>query len=523
MKNELSRTKAASLNAVTMLITQAVSLLLRFGVQTSFIHELSQSYLGLNGLFANVISFLSFADLGIGTAITVALYKPIADKDVDKIRLLINFYRKTYLIIILVISAVGLGISPWIYLFIKKPVFSNMQLTLWFILYLVSTLATYFSANKRSFLMATQQGYLNSLNDFIFKAIQQLAQILILVFFHSFLWFLIIQVVIAVLGNWQLSRTANKYYPEIFHNNKLLAKNNLKVDTLKEIKRNVIGAISSKIGIIIVFGTDNVILSAFIGLAAVAKYSNYMLIVQSVSSVFSQVIGSFVGSIGNLHVTASKERQKMTLYRLLYLNTLINLFVSVGLAFAFSSFISIWAGENYLLSTNLTIGIVLNYSINQSRYAAQCFISGMGLYWSVRWKSLIEAGINLFLSLLFIQVLHLGIMGVVLGTLGSNILVNVVWEPYIVFHDGALGSMKTYLFKYTCYEFFIITVIIILSLVSHLFMHIGLVQLIIYTAVVEVLVLSVFLLCTFKLSEFHYFLNLCQKFYYRVKNSIVRK
>ncbi|MFD1421860.1 lipopolysaccharide biosynthesis protein [Lactiplantibacillus songbeiensis] len=523
MKNESNRTKAASLNAVTILVTQILSLLLRFGVQTAFIHELSQNYLGLNGLFSNIISFLSFADLGIGTAITVALYEPIADRNIKKLRVLINFYRKTYLIIILVVFIIGLGISPWIYLFIKKPVFSNFQLTSWFLLYLLSTLATYFSANKRSFLMATQQGYLNSLNDFVFKAVQQTLQILVLVFFHSFLWFLILQVGVAILGNWQISKVADSRYPNVFLKNNLIWKNHLDSVTMKSIKHNVVGAISSKVGSIIVFGTDNLILSTFVGLMAVAKYSNYMLIVQSISSVFSQVMGSIVGSIGNLHVTAPKERQKAVLYQLLYMNMLINLFVSVGLSFAINGFISVWAGNDYLLSTNITIGIVLNYSITQSRYAAQCFISGMGLYWSLRWKSLIEAAINLFLSLFFVQVLNFGIMGVILGTLGSNILVNIIWEPYIVFYDGGLGSPKMYLFKYTCYEIYIIVVIVVLSIISPLMIHAGLVKLFFYTVIVEIVSITIFMLLTLGLPEFHYFFNVCQNFYCKVKSKLLRK
>ena len=504
MKNELNRTKAASINALTMVLTQAISLILKFGVQTVFIQQLSQSYLGLNGLFSNIISFLSFADLGIGTAITVALYKPIATGDTRRLRILMYFYKKTYEVIIGAMFVIGLAISPWIYVLIKNSNFSKTQLSFWFIAYLASTMATYFSAHKRSFLMATQQGYLNSLNDFLFKSIQQVIQIILIYFFQSFSSFLVVQMLAAICANIQLSRMVSRHYPKVFEASKKENLKQLDKGTLRHIKRNVAGAISSKVGSIIVFGTDNIILSAFIGLSAVAKYSNYTLIVQSISSLFAQVISSFVGSIGNLHATSSIKKQEEVIYRLLYINTLVNLFVTVGLSTAINGFITIWAGNGYLLSLSVTIGIVINCSINLSRTVVQNFISGMGLYWFLRWKSLIEACVNLFLSLLFILVFKVGILGVVLGTLGSNCLINLFWEPYIVFHEGLHISMRQFLLKYTFYELFIIFASISLIFFSTGFGTTGLFSLIWHTCLAEIILFFVFIGITCRTKEFKY-------------------
>ncbi|MDQ7937710.1 hypothetical protein RA086_08820 [Lactiplantibacillus sp. WILCCON 0030] len=521
MNKGLNRTKAASLNATTMFVTQIVGLVLKFLVQTAFIHELSQNYLGLNGLFANVISFLSFADLGIGTAITVALYQPIAENNMPKLRVLVDFYRKTYLVIIGVTTVVGVLMSPWIYTFIKNPVFSQTQLAMWFLLYLASTIMTYFSAHKRSFLISTQEEYLNSLNDFSFKAIQQISQVVVIMVWQSFAGFLVIQLVATLMANWQLSRMVQKRYPAIFRREAQKEKYVMDRQAIRQIKKNVVGAISSKIGTIVVFGTDNLILSMFIGLTAVAKYSNYMLVIQSMNSLFSQVIGSFVSSIGNLHATATPERQEKVLYRLMYINAIVNLFVSTGLAFAFSGFINVWAGKNYLLPEVVMIVIVLNYSINQARYVVQNFIAGMGLYWSLRWKSLIEAGINLGLSLLFVSVGQMGVLGVVIGTLGSNILINVFWEPYIVFHDGLKLPLKRYFCKYFMYEAFTLIVIVIVGKLGLAAVSAGLPMLILDTMALELTVLLLFGICTSKSDEFKYVKILIQKLLVKVKNTII--
>ncbi|WP_155287888.1 lipopolysaccharide biosynthesis protein [Lacticaseibacillus zhaodongensis] len=505
MKN---RTKAASLNAVTMIVTQLIGLVLKFGVQTVFIHELTKDFLGINGLYANVISFLNFADLGIGSAITVALYRPIAENNNALIRSLMRLYKKTYSIIITVMIVLGFCSAPFVHYLIKNPSFSNADISLWFLIYLISTVATYFSAHKRSFLMATQEGYLSSLNDFAFKTVQQVLQIFIIAFFHSYLGFLIVQAVAAVASNFQLSVMVDHRYPNIFKNTHFAKQtvSDFKIPRtdLQLIKKNVVGAISSKLGEIVVFGTDNVVLSAAVGLSAVAQYSNYSLIVQSITSILSQVMGSIVGGIGNLHVTETSDRQEDVLYKLLYLNALLNLFITVGLSVCLTPFIRMWAGSEYMLTASVTAAIILNYSLNQSRYFAQNFISGMGLYWSLRWKSIIEALINLAASIFLVVSCNLGILGVVSGTLFSNLAINVWWEPFIVFKNGLHKPMLEFMKKYFLYESFtavcaIIGIFISIRLVGGSFL-----KMILVTVLTEILMLAAFFLITFKVGEFEY-------------------
>ena len=57
------------------------TLLLSFASRTVFIYVLGAEYLGLNGLFTNILSFLALSELGLGSAIAFLLYKPIAEND----------------------------------------------------------------------------------------------------------------------------------------------------------------------------------------------------------------------------------------------------------------------------------------------------------------------------------------------------------------------------------------------------------------------------------------------------------
>lgn len=503
----MNRTKAASINAFTVLITQFLGLFLKFAVQTVLIHTLSQSYVGLNGLFANVISFLSFADLGIGAAITVALYRPIAEDKTDEIRTLLAFYRKVYFMIGTVITVVGIVVAPFLHLAIKGNSFSDGQITLWFIIYLGGTVATYFSAYKRSFLMAEQRGYISSVNDFIFKSAQQISQILALVLAHSFLLFLVAQLVFVVLSNIQLSWKVSKIHPYLFNN---LKSKKMELQFLNEIKKNVIGSISSKAGAIVVFGTDNFLLSAFVGLVSVAKYSNYMLVIQSLNSIFSQTLSAIIASIGNLNITSDSEHKENVMFNLMYVNAAMNVFLVTGLGFGINTFIEVWAGPNYGLNYWTVFIILLNFLVNQFRYTVQNFISGMGLYWQLRWKSLIEASVNFVMSFLLIYFFKMGILGVVLGTLSSNLLVNAWWEPLIVYKYGLKKSAVPYLFKYVKYMLISAGALgasMKLSAILHLR---NIFELFILLIVVELGVGIIFLVVTYRSHEFKYFVNLMQ-------------
>ncbi|WKF84157.1 lipopolysaccharide biosynthesis protein [Lacticaseibacillus pantheris] len=508
----MNRTRMASLNTATVIVTQVVSLILKFAVQTVFIHELSQGYLGLNGLFANILSFLSFADLGIGTAITVELYGPIARNDIIQMRRLLALYKKAYTIIAITFTVLGICIAPFVHLFIKNGGFSNTQIMFWFVLYMLGTTATYFAAYKRSFLMASQRGYLSTLNDFSFRSIQQILQIIAIVTLHSFLTFLLIQLLSVVASNIQISRMTSRRFPDVFSKDHVRKNGSLGKEMLSDIKRNVVGAVSSNIGTIIVFGTDNVILSSFVGLGAVARYSNYSLITQSLNSIFSQALKQIVSSIGNLNVTSDNEKKQLTLLRMLFFSACINLVLISGLGAGINIFIHIWAGKNYLLNSLVVFVFLLNFLVTQFRYTAQNFISGMGLYWPLRWKSVLEAGVNLVFSLLFVVVLKMSVLGVVLGTLISNMAINVWWEPLIVYKYGIKKGFVEYLRKYFWYMGICILVLLVGTGISIVFSSVTLIELVFIEVIFELLSVFFFILLTRKSSEYRFFIALIKKY-----------
>lgn len=101
-------------NSSVSMFCQLATSVLSFINRTFFIYFLNVEYLGLNGLFSNILSMLSLAELGIGTAIIYKLYKPIAEKDVKKIQALMNFYKNAYQVIGIIILIIGISLIPFL-------------------------------------------------------------------------------------------------------------------------------------------------------------------------------------------------------------------------------------------------------------------------------------------------------------------------------------------------------------------------------------------------------------------------
>ncbi|MFW6769195.1 lipopolysaccharide biosynthesis protein [Leuconostoc citreum] len=442
--NNITRTKAAIMNSSVATIAQVVSLILNFTSRTFFIRILGEQFLGLNGLFVNLLNILAFSELGIGSAITFALYNPLASHNISQIKALMGLYRKSFHIISIIIVAGGVIIMP----FLPNMIAGNADVGNVFIafaLYLCNSALSYLWSYKRSIFIASQLGYINTLNQMVFNVLMQILQVLFLFLTPSYYIYLCIQIAFTILSNFQISRLANKKYPY------LMDKNIDKVDSkvLSYLKKNIIGMISSKIGGVVVFGTDNVIISAFIGLAAVGKYSNYTLVLNGVNAVIGQLVNAITPSIGNFKIEKSKREQLELFYKYTQVNAYIVFSISLMLAMLFPSFIRLWIGSKYELDYFLTMLIILGFFINGLRNSNLNFMNAYGTFWEMRYKSLWEAGTNLILSLLLIKFTSLGIGSVVLGTIGANLLVNAWWEPFIVLKSGIGVSEKQYIGLYT--------------------------------------------------------------------------
>ncbi|WP_426385949.1 lipopolysaccharide biosynthesis protein [Latilactobacillus curvatus] len=443
----VSRRKASIKNASVALSSQVIRMVGQFIVQTIFIQTLGAKYLGANGLFSNLVTFLSFAELGIGAAFSYALYAPLAKKDEKLISAIMDLYRKVYNSIGIGILILGLGISY----FVPSLTNSSSQLEHirgYFILYLLSTVVSYFFTYNRSLLIANQMGYIDSKNQMIFSVFRYIFQVLFLIYFNSYLGYLIVQILSNLLSNLAITRLANKQYPFL----KTTKKEKLDPQVLKTIKKNVIGTVSSKIGSIVVTGTDNILISKFVSLAAVGLYSNYSLITAGVTTILNQVFTAVIASFGNLGVTERKniKKQLVLFDQFVYVNAFFALFVSLFLFGIFQPFVNLWVGSKYMLSYSTVILIVVNFFLALFRPALY-LVNAYGLFWGYRYKSIVEAVVNFGLSFILVKCTSMGIDGVLLGTIVGNILVNSWWDPMILFTGAYHQNISEFYMKYWAY------------------------------------------------------------------------
>ena len=152
--NEKSRTENSIMNITTGLFGQGLQVLLSFINRMAFIRCLSADYLGLNGLFTNVLSVLSLAELGIGSAIVYALYKPLAEKDEKKIIAYMNFYARAYRTIGIVVAVAGIIMLPFLNVIINLPYQIHENIYVLYCISLFNTSITYFFSYKSSSMAA---------------------------------------------------------------------------------------------------------------------------------------------------------------------------------------------------------------------------------------------------------------------------------------------------------------------------------------------------------------------------------
>ncbi|MBQ1547134.1 MAG: lipopolysaccharide biosynthesis protein [Lachnospiraceae bacterium] len=448
------RTKNSFINFLANEGSIIVNIILSFITRTVFIYTLGKAYLGVNGLFANVLSVLSLAELGIGTAMIYHMYAPVANNDFVLQRKLMNLYRRLYKIVAAVVAVLGLILVPFLpYLIKEKDAAGIENLTLIYILYLFNTVASYFFSYKRSIINAHQKMYVVTIIDTICTSIQFIVQIVILLVFKNFILYLCIQIAAAILSNVFVSIRADKMYPFLKENKKDLPDEPLKKDIYKNI-----GAMSlHRFGDIFVNNTDNLIMSAFVGIIIEGVYSNYLLIQTSVYTALNSVFLAVTASVGDLSVKEDKEKL-YDVYKMLYfLCFWLFSFSSVCFITLYNPFISFWTQKpDYTFEMPIVLLIVINFYFAGMRRVTLTFRDVLGLYWYDRYKPIFEAVINLVASLILVQ--KIGISGIFLGTLISTLTTCFWIEPLVTYKYGFKRNVGEYFGRFALYTAFTVAV-----------------------------------------------------------------
>lgn len=504
------RLKNSIKNMKYNIIAQIANLIIQFISRTFFIKILENEYLGINGLFSNILSLLSLADMGIGTILTYSMYEPLAKKNENRLKELINEYKKIYSIIALIVFIAGLCMVPFLHFFIKDMTnISNISFI--YALYLTNTVVSYLCMYKISIINADQKNYIVSVIQQIFNIIANIIMIIILLFTHNFIAYLVTQIFFSITSNIYIAKTAEKMYPFI----KEIKGYKLNKEKKREIKRNMLATLFHKIGGVIVYGTDNLIMSAMVGLKEVGIYSNYVLIISAITKFTSQYFTSISASVGNMNVETSKKHSYSIFKKIFYGNFWIYTFCSICLYFLLNPFIEIWIGKEYIFDSSLVLTIVLVFYIEGMRLTVLNFRDAMGLFTQDQLKAIIEAILNLAISI--ILTLKFGIIGIFLGTIFSMILTCIWVEPYVLFKYGFRLKVRLYFKIFLKYILIGIISFFATYLANKLIIGNSIMIFILRFIVIVMISNIVIILATFRTEEFKYFWNIVKRVIKREK------
>lgn len=473
-----SRIKNTTKNAITGLLNQVINLLLNFISRTVFIHYLGVEYLGISGLFTNILQVLSMADLGFGTAMVYSMYKPIANDDKSTLSSLMNYYRKIYNYIAVSVLVIGFILIPFLP-YIVNTEKSIDHLVIYYILYLLNTVMSYLFVYKTSIAVAHQKSYILNNYDSLFIIIQNILQIIFLIYTRNFIIFLIIQIMCSFIKNLYKARKSEQMYPYIKN------KGEINERTKKEIFNNVKSMFVYKVGGVLLNNTDNVIISILIGTSVVGLYSNYLIVITAINSFTNIFFNSMTASIGNLNVTSSNDESFQYFNRINFLSVCVFSFCGICFYTLINDFINLWLGNAFIFDKLTVIAITLNLVIPGTIRTVSLYRDTMGMFQDTKYIFFITSVINIILSIILGK--EMGLAGVLLATSIARLLTNMWFEPLVLFKKYLKQSPIKYFRKQIGFWIiFVINLIIVQILCNIIFTNITLFSFVLKTIFVAI-------------------------------------
>lgn len=440
-----TRTEYSILNILTGMGGYILNTILGFVCRMVFVNYLSADYLGVNGLFTNLLVMLSLAELGIGSAVVYALYKPLAENDEDKIASLVKFYGTAYKTIGIVVAIVGLSLLPFLNVIIREQPDIQESIYLLYFINLFNSASTYFFSYRSSLIIAAQRNYIVGAVNYAVTIIQSVFQMIALALTRNYLIYLIIQTMGTLIYNITISRIAVKMYPYISSKDiEPLSK-----EETKGLFNNIRDLLIYKISSLLVNSTDNILITFFDGLATTGLASNYSLLVNTLNSLLNQIFNGLTASVGN-HNALSENDKKYEMFKFLNLmNFWIFGWAALGIIFCSSDIVQLCFGESYVLGINIPIILAINFYTVGLLNAVWTYKHTMGLFRYGRFLQVGTGILNIVLSILLGQ--KFGLFGILAATFVSRLLTSIWYDPYALFVYGFNKSPILYLKRYFYY------------------------------------------------------------------------
>ena len=508
--SQRSRTEYSVLNILTGFGGYFINTVVGFVCRIIFVRCLTDDYLGINGLFSNILSMLSLAELGIGSAIVYALYKPLAEGNEKKIASLMRFYSRAYTVIGCVVAAFGLLMIPFLSFVIQDPPDIKENIYFLYVLFLFNTSSSYFFSYRASLLMAAQKSYIVTTVNYLFTIGQSMLQIVFLLITREYLVYLVIQIISCFCNNIVISIIAKKQYPCIVSKDI----EPLEKHEKKSLVSNVRALTITKLSGLLVNNTDNIIITYFSGIVTVGLASNYTLLSGLINTLLTQLFGGVSASVGNYNAIESRGK-KLSLFNCLnFANFWLFGWAAIGIFVVSGDLVELLYGSHYVMHASIPFVIALNFYMVGMQNAVWVFKSTMGLFRQGRYLLIVTAALNLVFSIVLGKIW--GLFGILFATAISRLFTNTWYDPYAVFKYGFGEKVSKYYLRYICYGLLIGVLGAACYFICSLIEFYLIVDIILKIIVCTVIPNGVFILLFHRTEEFKYYLGFVKRIKTRV-------
>lgn len=495
------RKKKTIINASVNILSLVLAFLPNIIVRKTFLDTLGSEILGLVSLYSNIIGWLSIVEMGIGTAIVYSLYKPFYDKDYFKVSAYINYYKFFYTSVGFIIILLSIIISPFMKNFISGSINSTF-VSIGFILFALNTLISYMFSHRLCILNVAQESYKITLTTSLSRLVISIFQYIALQIYPNFYCYILIQIIVNYIYYKIINMYIYKKYSYIFKIEGVLEQSE-KYD----LSINIKSLFMHKIGSLITFSTDSIIISKSLGLSVLTKYTNYQIIISAAQSLFNAIMGGATASIGNLIYEGNKQNTYNVFKNMMFLNFWLGSFIVISLYNTLDQFIILWLGKENTIDSITLILILFNTYFIYMRQSVETFKSASGIFYQDRYAPICEALINLFASLYLVN--KIGLSGVFLGTLCSNLLV-VFWvKPYILYKYLFKKNIIGYFYMYFKYMIIGFIPLFITNFLTSSFKYNYSFNSFIINCIINIIVINIiYTIIFYKSDEFKYFKNI---------------
>lgn len=436
----MGRVKYAAKNITFGWLGNIITLLLGALLRQIFIDRLGDTLTGVNDYYTNILTVLSLAELGIGTAFNYSLYGPVARNDFEKIKSYMKLYKKAYRTIGCVVAVMGVAIAPFLQYLIEDPGSNSWRdLTVYYFIFLFNTVSTYFVSYKYSLVNAQQKNYIQTNIITITKAVTVSLQIAGLIIMPDFYLYLLTSAGVELVQKIFVSFYLNRLYPYL--REKEVEK--LSKEEVGEIVSQTKALVFHKVGDMARLQTDTMIIGAFIDVTTVGFVGTYNYVISSVSNFVNIIFNSVLSSFGNLIATEKKEKQYLMFRVYRFMACWIYGFSAIGFYLMLTPLIMLWVGKTRVLPDFVIGCIMIDYYFKGERIVLSNYKTAAGVFEQDKYLTLIQGGVNLVISIVLVQ--EIGLVGIYVGTIVSGLIANIT-KPFIIhrvcFDKGVYAYFK---------------------------------------------------------------------------------